>query len=231
MSAINLSPATRFLLRGSVLVAILLALWWLVPFNPLLFVLRKTVGFSGSFLFAGSAAFTVTEADNGDWTFQVPLEATLPRTDVNAAPQQINSIDFDLARSDEGAFTFGLPVFWAVVLAAGNVRRNLRAMLLGTLAMGVVEIALVLITAEILARKSLAQMLQSHDPLQAWLLKFSEYLAVNAIPYLLPFAVAIWLHPELRGQILYRSAPVAVADPPIPVRQKSGRRVKSRRMR
>ena len=40
--------------------------------------------------------------------------------------QQIHSVDFDIRRSDAISFTFGLPVFWAIILAAPGVRRCLR---------------------------------------------------------------------------------------------------------
>jgi hypothetical protein len=199
----NLTPPLRFLLRGSALVAALLTLWWVVPLNPLLFLLRHTAPVIGGVLWSGPSTLTITEIANGDWTFQVPLEATLPRTAANPAAQQIHSIDFDLARSDAGAFTFGVPAFWAVMLAAPRLRRNLRPLLLGTLAMALFETALVLITAQTLAHASLAHLLRSENPIEGWIFKFTEYLAVNSVPYLLPFAVALWLHRDLRGQIFY----------------------------
>lgn len=200
----HLSQATRFLLRGSALVVLLLTLWWLVPLNPLLFLLRQGARVIGGGLSSGSATLTITEIANGDWSFEVPLEATLPRTTAHPVAEQIHSIDFDLARSDAGAFTFGLPVFWAVMLAAPGIRRNLRPLLWGTLVMALSEVALVLLTAETFAHKSLENLLHSQDPIGGWFLRFSEYLTVNSVPYVLPFAVALWLHRELRGQIFNR---------------------------
>lgn len=202
----NLSQATRFLVRGSALVVVLLTLWWLVPLDPLLFLLRQGARVIGAVLSPGPSTLTITEIANGDWTFKVPLEASLPRTSARPFAQQIHSIDFDLARSDASAFTFGLPVFWAVMLAAPGIRRNWRPLLWGTLVMALLEVALVLLTAETLARKSLANLLQSQDPLGSWFLKFSEYLTVNSIPYLLPFVVALWLNRELRDQIFHHGS-------------------------
>jgi len=203
MPAISLNPQTRFLLLGSALLTGMLILWWFVLLNPLLFLLRGAVQVCGGAVFSGRSELSVTEAPSGDWTFEVPLEATLPRSLENPTPQQMHSIDFDLARSDAGAFTFGLPVYWAIMLAAPGIRRNLRPLLLGTMAMAVLEIALLLATAEIYAHQALAQLLPSQDPLGNWFLHFSEYLAVSAIPYLIPFAVAIWMHRELREQIFH----------------------------
>jgi hypothetical protein len=200
----NLSQATRFLLRGSALVVVLLTLWWLVPLNPLLFLLRQGARVIGAVLSSGPTTLTITEIANGDWTFEVPLEATLPRSTGHPVAQQIHSIDFDLARSDAGAFSFGLPVFWAIMLAAPRIRRNLRPLLWGTLIMALLEVGLVLLTAETLAHKSLANLMNSGDPVGGWFLKFSEYLTINSVPYLLPFAVALWLHGELRDQIFHQ---------------------------
>jgi hypothetical protein len=206
----SLSPATRFLLRGSALVVALLTLWWLSPLNPLLSLLRQTTLGIGAVLAPGPSTLTITEIDNGDWAFTVPIEATLPRTADRPGALRIHSIDFDLARSDAGAFTFGLPVFWAVMLAAPGLRRNLRPLLWGTLAMALSEVALVLITAETVAHMSLANLLPVQDPMGGWFLRFSQHLTVNSIPYLLPFAVALWVHRELREQI-FQSRPGALS--------------------
>jgi hypothetical protein len=226
MPAISLKPQTRFLLLGSALLTGMLILWWFVLLNPLLFLLRGAVEVSGGAVFSGRSALTVTEAPSGDWTFEVPLEATLPRSLESPTPRQMHSIDFDLARSDAGAFTFGLPVYWAIMLAAPGIRRNLRPLLLGTLAMAVLEIALLLVTAEIYAHKALAQLLPSQDPLGNWFLHFSEYLSVSAIPYVIPFAVALSMHRELRGQIFHwaSAAPLPAEATAISTRNRPSKR-------
>jgi len=213
MPAISLAPPARFLLRGSVLVAVFSTLWWLAPINPLQSLLLTAAEAGGALLFSGRSKLTITEAANGDWTFDVPIEPIVPPTPPGAVRQQIYSISFDLARSDAGGFTFGMPVFWAVILAAPGLRRNWRLLLVGTLAMVLLEVALLLITVEILAYKSLAQILQSHDPAGGWFLRSSEYLAVNVMPYLLPFTVAITLHREVREHIFQWAAFSAASAP------------------
>jgi hypothetical protein len=230
MPALSLSPPGRFLLRGSLLLAAFLTLWWLVLINPLQSLLQTAAETGGALLFSGRSKLTIANAANGDWTIEVPIQPTVPPTPPGAVPQQIYSIDFDLARSDAGGFTFGLPVFWALILAAPDLRRNWRSLLLGTLAMAVLEVALLLITVKILAYKSLAQLLQSHDPVGGWLLKWGEYLAVNAIPYLLPFAVAIALHRELREQIFQWAAPATAPAPPPPSINRAAKRGNRKRI-
>ncbi len=230
MPAISLSPPARFLLRGSVLLAALSTLWWLVLIDPLQSLLRTAAEAGGALLFSGRSKLTIAVAANGDWTTEVPIEPIVPPTPPGAVPQQIYSIDFDLARSDAGGFTFGLPVFWALILAAPDLRRNWRSLLVGTLTMAVLEVALLLITFKILAYRSLAQIMQSHDPVGGWFLKWGEYLAVNAIPYLLPFAAAIALHRELRQQIFQWAAPAAASATQSSNRSRAARRRNRKRI-
>jgi hypothetical protein len=229
MPAISLSPPARFLLRGSVLLAAFLTLWWLVLINPLQSLLQTATQAGGALLFSGRSKLTITEAANGDWTFDVPIEPIVPPTPPGAVPQMLYSIGFDLARSDAGGFTFGIPVFWAVILAAPDLRRTWRSLLVGTLVMAVLEVALLLITVKILAYKSLAQILHSHDPVGGWFLRYSEYLAANAIPYLLPFAVAIMLHRDMRVQTFQLATPVAASAPQTPERDRAAKRGNRRR--
>jgi hypothetical protein len=215
-------------------VAAFLTLWWLVLINPLQSLLQTAAEAGGALLFSGRSELTITEAANGDWAFDVPIEPIVLPTPPGAVPRQIYSIGFDLARSDAGGFTFGLPVFWALILAAPDFRRNWRSLLIGTLVMAVLEVALLLITVKILAYKSLAQILQSHDPVGGWFLRYGEYLAVNAIPYLLPFAVAITLHREVRERIFQWAAPVPVPAPQAPhdtraAKQGNRRRIAAKR--
>jgi hypothetical protein len=236
MPAISLAPPARFLLRGSVLVAAFLTLWWLAPINPLQSLLLTAAETGGALLFSGRSKLTITEAANGDWSFDVPIEPVVPPTPTGppsptgAVPQQIYSIGFDVARSDAGGFTFGLPVFWALILAAPDFRRNWRSLPIGTLAMAVLEVALLLITAKILAYKSLAQILQSHDPVGGWFLRYGEYLAVNVIPYLLPFAVAITLHRGVRERIFQWAAPLAASDRQAPREYRAAKRGNQKRI-
>jgi len=216
--ALRLRTQGRFLLLASVLVTGFLILWWFVLMDPMLFLMREAIGVCGAAVSTSHSSLTVTETPNRDWTFEVPLEATVPRSMTNPTPRQIHSVDFDLARSDAGAFTFGLPVYWAVILAARGVRRSLRPLVLGTVVMAVLEIALALVTAEILAHKSLAQMLPAQGPIATWLLRFGEYLAVNVIPYVLPFTAAISVDGGLREYIFQcataRAAPEVDASTP-----------------
>jgi hypothetical protein len=182
---------TRFLLRGSALLIGLLTLWWFVLLGPMLYLLK---GAAGTFML-------IEESPSGDWTLRVPLERILPATPQQPVAQQIHSIYFDMSRTDAIAFTFSLPVYWAIILAAPGVRRNLRSLLLGTALMSAVEIALLLVFAQIAARNVASQLAGTEDAAGKWIRHVGEYLVVGVVPYAVPFVVALSLHRELRGEV------------------------------
>jgi len=184
-------PQTRFLLRGSALVIGLLTLWWFVLVGPMLYMLKSA---AGSFVW-------IQENPSGDWTLRVPLEKTLPVTSQRSVPVQIHSIDFDMLRSDVITFTFSLPVFWAIILAAPRPRRNLGPLLWGTAVMSMVELILLLLFAQITAHNAASQLAGAQDTSGKWIRHLGEYLVVNVLPYAVPFVVALSLHRDLRGQV------------------------------
>lgn len=185
----RLKPQTLFLLRGSALLVGLLSLWWFVLVDPMVYVLKD---FAGAFL-------RIQESPAGDWSLRVPLEMTLPASPERPVAQQVHSIDFDMPRADVVAFTFSLPVFWAIVLAAPGWRRNLRPLAIGTGIMALVELLLLLLYAEVSAHKAAAQLAAGPPvPFDEWLLRVAEYLAVTVLPYALPVIAAFAVHRDLR---------------------------------
>ena len=198
-----LEPQIRFLLRGSALLIALLTLWWFALLGPMLYLLKG----------AAEAFVSIEETPAGDWTLRVPLEEILPATRQHPVAQQIRSIDFDLPRGDAIAFTFSLPVYWAIILAAPGWKRSLRPILLGTVLVWAIEVALLLVFAQITARNALSQFGGIADTDGRWIRHVAEYLVVNLLPYIVPFAVALWMHRELRGQVLggMASAPAVLA--------------------
>jgi hypothetical protein len=207
---------TRFLLRGSVLLIGLLTLWWLVLLGPMLYMLK---GAAGGFVL-------IRENPTGDWSLRVPLERILPATPQRPVPQRIWSIDFDLARKDLVGFTFSLPLYWAVVLAAPGVRRCLRPLLLGTALMSVVELLLLLAFVQIGARNAAAQYAGAEDAVGKWSRQVCEYLVVNVLPYTVPFVVALSLHPGLRGAVFPSTKAAKPSSPSRPGERREPRRAK-----
>jgi len=187
-----LEPETRFLLRGSALLVGLLTFWWFVLLSPMLYLLK---GAAGAFVF-------IEETSKGDWSIRVPFEKILPATREHPVAQEIRSIDFDLPRDDATAFTFSLPVYWAIILAAPGGRRRLRSLLLGTGLVWAIELALFLVFAQITARNAVSQFGGIEVADGKWIRYLGEYMAVNVLPYALPFVVALSIHRELRVQVL-----------------------------
>jgi hypothetical protein len=210
----KLKPQTRFLLRGSALLVALLSLWWVLLLSPMLYLLK---GGAGAFL-------TIEENASGSWTMRVPLEQWLPATPQEPA-QQIHSIQFDVPRGDVTAFTFSVPVFWAIILAAPGIRRSLRPLLLGTALMAAVELAMLLAFAEISAHNTAAQLAGGGDAAGQWARRLGEYLLASVLPYATPFVVALSLHGELRGAIFaWTGAAAAPVPAPLPAAAPSERR-------
>jgi hypothetical protein len=191
-------PQTRFLLRGSALLICLLTIWWFVLLGPMLYLLKSA---AGSFL-------SIEENSSGACTLRVPFETTLPPTPQQSASRQIRSIDIHMTRGDLNMFIFSLPVYWAIILAAPNTRRNLRPLVLGTIVMSVAEIALLLGYAEITAFSAASQ-LTGAGQVTEWVRQVAFYLVVNVFPYAVPFIVALSLHRGLYGEVFRRGTPRA----------------------
>jgi hypothetical protein len=154
-------------------------------------------------VFGGNSGEFMREDGSRNWTFRVPKKIIVPASRVMPMPQHIDSIDFDAARMDVIGFTFSLPVFWAVVLAAPGWRRNLRPFLAGTGLITLVELILLLTFAATSAHKAAAAILSTPmGAFETWLLSFSDYLTVLVVPYLAPIVVAFAVHHELRRDVL-----------------------------
>ena len=198
----QLKAPTRFLLRGSALLIGLLTLWWFVLLDPMLSALQGVGDIAARFVFGGNSGEFMREDGSRNWTFRVPKKIIVPGSPVRPMPQQIDSIDFDVPRMDVIGFTFSLPLFWAVVLAAPGWRRNLRPFLAGTCLIAVVELILLLTFAATSAHKAAAALLSTPmGAFEAWLLRFSDYLTVLVVPYIAPIVVALAVHRELRRDV------------------------------
>jgi hypothetical protein len=198
----QLKTPTRFLLRGSALLIGLLTVWWFVLLDPMLSVLQGAGDIAAGLVLGSNSGEFMREDGSRNWTFRVPKKIIVPASRVMPMPQQINSIDFDVARTDVIGFTFSLPVFWAVVLAAPGWRRNVRPFLVGTGLIALVELILLLTFAATSAHKAAAAILSiPMGAFETWLLSFSDYLTVSVVPYLAPIVVAFAVHHELRRDV------------------------------
>ena len=101
--------------------------WWFVLQNPMRALLKGSLEMCGSLVFGVPGNKFLNAAPNGDWTFEIPIDFTAPGISSNGDLVHYHSVDLHLARSDVSAFTFSLPVYWAIVLATPGAWRNRRA--------------------------------------------------------------------------------------------------------
>ena len=152
----------------------------------------------------------------GNWSLHVPLKFAVRNSSQPGGPTEFSSIEFDIAWSDaiaSIAFTFSLPVLWAITLAVPGIRRSLRPLVVGTVLMAALEIFMLLVFMEISARNAAMQLGRSVGDVSRWVLHFGDYLVVNVIPYAAPFMIATWVHPGLRNQVIQcQSVPVIPAS-------------------
>jgi hypothetical protein len=138
---------------------------------------------------------------------------------------KFRSIDFTVPRSDLMVFTFGLPVYWAIALAA--TPRGFGALIKGSVLLAAIEILSLLGFVKCEAWSVMAQLHSSSSGLAQWSLELGNYLTANIIPDAAPFLIAVSLHRQLRSQIFPSGpSPAAPADSSAPqkIRRRRSRR-------
>ena len=201
------SPQVRFLLRGSGLFILMLALWWWVLLSPMLGALRLSTSVALWMLPGGGSYSDVVVQPNGDWLLRVPLPEFLAKQDAvqraygrapGAPPVAVHSFRLTIADYVPRFFLLGFPLFWALVLAAPRTRRFWRVMAIGSGLLAVLAQLSLLVYAGFSISATLRLMSAG---LPAELFGGMEYLNVNVVPYVAPLLLAAWLHTELREQI------------------------------
>lgn len=217
------SPQLRFLLRGSSLFLILLALWWWVLLSPMLVGLRLSTDAILWLLPGGRSASGVMVEPNGDWMVRVPIPESVAQQDAvqraygrapGAPPVKVRSFKLAIADRIPTFFTLGFPLFWALMLAAPRTPPLWRVAAIGTGLLALLaQLSLLLYTAYSIETN--LKLATSAPAVTLW--NAAEYLNVNVVPYLAPMLIAPWLHTALRAQIFAwggvpEPAPKAPAD-------------------
>ena len=206
------SPQARFLLRGSGLFIVLLAVWWWILLSPMLAGLRLSTRVVLWLAPGGSSASGVTVQPDGDWLLRIPLPGFLARQDAvqraygrapGAPPVNVRSFRLTIGERIPTFFTLGFPLFWALVLAAPRSRRLWRVVALGTALLAVLAQLSLLFYAAFSIETNL-HLATSAAASTIW--NGIEYLNVNVAPYIAPVLLAAWMHTELRAQIFSWSA-------------------------
>ena len=217
MSDRRLSDPLRFLLRVLVLLALMLALWWLVLLNPLLAGLRLSAELTLRLLPGESSVSHVTIGPDRNWTFQVPAPAAVVNQEKTqqmlgasaggSGRIKIRSMKVEGAGRFPVLFTVSLPLYWAILLAAPGRRRLLR-MSYGTAVLATFALLSIAVYA---IRLVGGYFHLAMEGLPGFLMDSAAYLATGVVPYFGPVLVALSLNGELRGLILTVEAAPAAA--------------------
>jgi hypothetical protein len=201
------SLQARFLLRGSGLFIVLLAVWWWLLLSPMLAGLRLSTRAVLWLAPGGSSASGVMVQPNGDWLLRIPLPGFLARQDAvqrvygrapGAPPVNVRSFRLVIGEGIPTFFTLGFPLFWALVLAAPRPRRLWRVVALGSALLALLAQLSLLFYAAFSIETNL-HLATSATATAIW--SALEYLNLNVAPYIAPVLLAAWLHTELRAQI------------------------------
>lgn len=198
-------PHLRYSLRAAALFLAMLGLWWLVLRGPMLASLRAAESIALALASGADPADCITTGPSGDWNLRVPVSDS-PRPTREGAAVRFQSIEFSMPRADLALFTFALPVFWAMILAAPWGRSGARALAWGTAAVALIEVLALLAQVEIGAYAALDQMHLAGGGLAAWFRDYGARLIVGAVPTAVPAIAAIALDRDLRRQIFERAS-------------------------
>ncbi len=181
------------MLRGSLVLAATLIVWWLALQTPMLAILGACEDVTLR-LSASAPGDPISVESSGDWTFRIPVSHPSPTA-------KIASIEFSMSRSDLVLFTFSLPLYCALTLAVPVHKSALRSLLSGAVAVMAIEVFSLFGFIQITAQVVLAQMDPSASGLPPWPRDFCSYLLTQVIPFAAPFLTAVASSSELRRQV------------------------------
>ena len=198
------SPQLRFLLRGSLLVVVMLTVWWLLLLDPLLGTLRVSTGLALHLVPGnGSTAHATTDAF-GNWVLQVPIPGFVQRSDAvqkmfepAVRPVRLPSLKLAVARDVPVLFSLVFPLFWAAALAGPFSRSTWKILLAGTAVVYLVSVGCIMLYSVYMIDRNLAYTTGAANSV----LNFVEYLNMYVVPYAAPLLIALALNADLRAQI------------------------------
>jgi hypothetical protein len=201
-------PQVRFLLRGSLLLVTMLALWWWVLLDPLLGLLRVSADLAlRCYPGMGWRQHIALDAA-GNWNMEVPLpERVWRQPQVQALfgaaaagrPVRVPRIRFAPESIMPVRFALAFPLYWAILLAAPRGRRTWQAAIAGTVLIWLIAVGSLFLYA---ANTIGSQLHVIANDFPGYLLTAGEYLNLNVVPYIAPLLIALALHRELRVMVL-----------------------------
>src|ERR1035438_10766434 len=146
---VRTNPQLRFLLRGSLMVVVMLTLWWMFLLYPLLDALRVSTGLVLHLAPGNGSTAHVIDDSSGNWVVELPLPAFVQRSDAvqkmfepAIRPVRLPSLKLAISRDVTVLFSLVFPLFWAAALAAPFTRRTWKILLAGNALLVLLYIAL-----------------------------------------------------------------------------------------
>ena len=201
---VRTSPQLRFLLRGSLLVVVMLTVWWMLLLDPLLGALRVSTGLVLRLVPGDGSTAHATNDPSGNWVLQVPLPAFVQRSnavqkmfDAAIRPVRLPSLKLAISRDVPVLFSLVFPLFWAAALAAPFSRRTWKILLGGTALVCLISIGCIILYSVYMIDRNLGYTTGAPNAV----LNFFEYLNMFVVPYAAPLLIALALDADLRSQI------------------------------
>ena len=198
------NPQLRFLLRGSLLVVVMLTVWWMLLLDPLLGALRVSTGLALHLVPGNGSTAHATSDPSGNWVLQVPLPGFIQRSDAAQKmfdpalrPVRLPSLKLAVARDVPVLFSLVFPLFWAAALAAPFSRRTWKILLAGTALVSLVSIGGIILYSIYMIDRNIGYTTGASNTV----LNFFEYLNMYVVPYAAPLLIALALNADLRAQI------------------------------
>jgi len=231
MRLIPAGPQFRFLLRALGLLMGMLLVWWVFLLDPLLGWVRA----SGDFVLGWAPGAVegphIGVNPDGNWTLRLPVpEAAGGRADLQqmagggapgAPPRRVRSFKMETSRGKVAMFTVGLPLFWALMLAAAG-KKPWRMLAWGSAGIA----ALMPFAVALNGMWTIRTFFHIESgPWVGFLWSVAGYVNAEVLPFATPLFLGLWLNPGLRTQV-FSWMPVveaAPADGP-PARRQSKRR-------
>jgi hypothetical protein len=183
-----LSPQARFVLRATLAFAVLLVVWWIALRPPLLWCCRVATDVILAAIPGAPLRTGVTVA--GDlWVVQAPVRTAgiWRNTRVETGSRLPTQL------------TVAVPLFWAILIAAGRFRREWTAWAAGTLVlMAIPPVGLLLYTAHVIQM----YVFPGAPTIIRAAITAADYIASTVLPYVGPVLAAIRFHPDLRRHVL-----------------------------
>src|ERR1051326_7911843 len=220
-------PQFRFLVRASLLLIAMLALWGAVLLDPLRAALRVSTAVAIWLIPGDGSMADVSIQPNGDWSLRLPMPESIARqepvqqmfgrTSKAAAPIKVRSLKLVIEGKYPVLFLAGLPFYWELILASGWTLRRGRLLLEGS---GVLFALAVVSLVFYVIRAAIKNVHLVTGGAAGFLLDCGEYLVTNVVPYLAPLLLALYLDVDLRSLVFTHET---AAEPAVPKGRKKSR--------